>query len=220
MDHKSQANFERIEKQFERNYEEKEHDIHSSLSCSTKELLLDFMKETKIHPKLQKELIAIAEAGKPFPYVPKHLIKISEEVPVSPSKQRLFLPPRPMLRTKHTIEHLGGYEREQFRPIYSENRPENEKEKLQNKMAFGTDFDPNAFVKSKDEIKFDPGDLFDDIVVEIKERKDFLRDMIELGQGNKYFNEIHTEIVMRLRELEKLNKERAKTLFGGFEFEI
>jgi hypothetical protein len=55
-------------------------------------------------------------------------------------------------------------------------------------------------------------DRFDEVLAEIEDRKQFMRDMEAVGQGQQYQNIIHTEISQKIRELELIDKQRCKEL--------
>ena len=70
-----------------------------------------------------------------------------------------------------------------------------EKAKLQNVMAFGSDLEPSAPPRPKQEAEEDCDiDRFEEVVKEIEERRQFLDEMEALGQGNAHRNRIMTEI--------------------------
>lgn len=73
-----------------------------------------------------------------------------------------------------------------------------EKSRLQNVMAFGCDLDDstsrNQICQSKREEEEEEVDRFEEVVREIEERKEFLRDMAALGQDKPHRNRIMTEI--------------------------
>lgn len=80
-------------------------------------------------------------------------------------------------------------------------------------MAYGKDIDEeirNMYFEEAPQEEKEPVDLFSEILREIKERKEFLDDMAALGEEKKYLPEIQCQITLRLRELEKLDKERAR----------
>lgn len=62
-------------------------------------------------------------------------------------------------------------------------------------MAFGADIEPvKQQHRAVDTAPVQEEDRFDEIVQEIAERKEFLSEMEALGQGQKYKNQIMTEI--------------------------
>jgi len=95
---------------------------------------------------------------------------------------------------------------------------EKDKRRLQNVMAYGEDGkniedvprqkkpSPREMVQEKEV------DRFDEVLQEIEDRKAFLDEMEELGQGKQYRTIISTEISQKIRELELIDKERSKEL--------
>ncbi|KAJ3092159.1 hypothetical protein HK102_010284 [Quaeritorhiza haematococci] len=60
--------------------------------------------------------------------------------------------------------------------------------------------------------KDEGADEFEMVLTEIEERRQWLDDMIALGHGQKYRQQIQSEIALRIRRLEKLDKERSRFL--------
>ncbi|GBM11836.1 hypothetical protein AVEN_26765-1 [Araneus ventricosus] len=188
----------------------------ASVSC--KNILLSLMTEMSVNSKLQNEILHFADNRKSLPYIPKEVIKSEDEEQIIP-KSLPKLPPRPLQRMKWKIIDSGLYEREPYRPNPSKTRPSKEKERLQNLMAFGKEFEETTAVCKKDKdsiLQINPSDLFDEILNEIKERRDFLEEMTQLGLGKKYLPEIQCQISVRLKELEKLDKERAEEAYREY----
>ncbi len=50
------------------------------------------------------------------------------------------------------------------------------------------------------------------VVHEVNERVQFLKDMEALGQGHKYYPIIQQEIAAKVREMERIDKERCQDL--------
>lgn len=92
------------------------------MMSNIKDSLRSLMHEASLNPKIQNELLLCVETGKPFPYIPKTLIKPKKESFESPATPNLKLPGRPIQRPKSTIERLGDYERDQFRPNPSKSK--------------------------------------------------------------------------------------------------
>ena len=74
------------------------------------------MKEVNLDLRVQEELLNCASLGKSFPYIPKTVIKTTNETDETAASLISRLPSRPIQRPKKTIEALGNYERDQFRP--------------------------------------------------------------------------------------------------------
>lgn len=89
------------------------------MTLNFKDSLRSMMKEVNLNSRIQDELLVYASCGKSFPYVPRTLIKSSSEIEETHTPLIPRLPPRPIQRPKKTIEALGDYERDQFRPTPS-----------------------------------------------------------------------------------------------------
>lgn len=89
------------------------------MMLNSKDSLRSMMKEVNLNPRIQDELLVYASSGKSFPYVPRTLIKASSETEETQTPLIPRLPSRPIQRPKKTIEALGDYERDQFRPTPS-----------------------------------------------------------------------------------------------------
>ncbi|GFT12784.1 hypothetical protein TNCV_5095241 [Trichonephila clavipes] len=187
-------------------------------SENCRNILVSLMKEINVNSKLQNEILYFVDNSKTLPYIPKEQVKSEQEnqEPL-PNKTHLTLPSRPIQRLRSQIIESGLYERERYRPNPSKTRPPKEKERLQNMMAFGQDFDVETIEKPKKEIELpmeiNPSDIFDEILNEIKERRDFLEEMTQLGLRKRYLPEIQCQISVRLKELEKLDKEKAQVAY-------
>ncbi|GFS65819.1 hypothetical protein NPIL_617431 [Nephila pilipes] len=206
---------------FKTNYDSNQNVSGSSRKTSEncRNVLVSLMTELKVNCKLQNEILHFADSKKALPYIPKEKIKsqLEENQELITVKTHPTLPPRPIQRMKSKIVESGLYERELYRPNPAKTRPSKEKERFQNLMAFGKVIEVEATRKHIKEnefpLKISPSDLFDEILNEIKERRDFLEEMTQLGLGKKYLPEIQCQICVRLKELEKLDKERAQEAF-------
>ena len=58
------------------------------------------------------------------------------------------------------------------------------------------------------------------VVQEVNERVQFLKDMEALGQAHKYYPIIRQEIAAKVREMERIDKERCRELEREMDFEI
>ncbi|CAH1100455.1 unnamed protein product [Psylliodes chrysocephalus] len=110
-------------------------------------------------------------------------------------------------RSMDTIIKSGVYEREQFKPIHPLVDREKEKEKLQNKMAFNSDVkvkkDKALEKKVSKEIRVEYN-RFDQLMQEIKERENWLKEMERLGEADKYRQVIENQIQEKVRELDRM----------------
>lgn len=90
---------------------------------------------------------------------------------------------------------------------------EKEKERLGEIMTYGKakKAPPKETIKQlrKPEPTFDPEDRLDELIIEIKERLEFLHEMDKIGQAQKYETVIKQEIAAKLREMRKIDKDYA-----------
>ncbi|KAJ3217366.1 hypothetical protein HDU67_008068 [Dinochytrium kinnereticum] len=112
-----------------------------------------------------------------------------------------------------TIVHSGALEPEPFRPKASKNNDE-EKKRLQWLMeSNGSKLEdqPDPCEKPKpSRAKNEELDEFKMVFEEIQDRRQWLDDMIALGHGEQYKRQIQSEIALRLRRLEDIDKERTR----------
>lgn len=82
--------------------------------------------------------------------------------------------------------------------VHSEYNSTEEKQKLQNVMAYGSEIDPdthnNRLQPVHQQSSEEEMDRFDEVMREIEERREFLEEMEALGRGKDYRNKIMTEI--------------------------
>ncbi|GIY49924.1 uncharacterized protein CEXT_283651 [Caerostris extrusa] len=189
--------------------------VYRKTSDNCRNILISLMAEMNVNSKFQNEILYFADNKKTLPYIPKTAIKSKKETPAL-VKSLPKLPTKPLQRMKSKIVESGSYEVEAYRPNPSKTRPSKEKERLQNLMAFGKEFEEINQERKEEDVsllQIDPSDLFNEILNEIKERRDFLEEMNQLGLGKKYLCEIQCQISVRLKELEKLDKERAEKIY-------
>lgn len=98
-----------------------------------------------------------------------------------------------------------------YRPLPQKYDATKEKKRLQNLMTYGSDLDPVTAIDQAPE-EVEERDRFDEVLGEIEERRLFLSEMEALGQGREHHSKIMTEISQRVRELEKIDKERSAQL--------
>ncbi|XP_071129477.1 UPF0193 protein EVG1-like [Mytilus edulis] len=188
-------------------------------SQQTHNLLKEMMQESRLTSTQQRNLEKSLRGGGTLPLQcpPTHTNKKKEVV--KPRKQSKVLNPRnykPTVRTKDQIEASGAYEKTDYTPAHNSMGRDNEKNKqrLANIMAFGEDIDPKDKKKKKLQVQIQepPVDRFDELQAEIDERRGFLREMEDLGQGAKYRTVIETECSQLIREMELLDKKRSREL--------
>lgn len=116
------------------------------------------------------------------------------------------------LRTFDDIVQSGAYAQPEFHPKPIKIRPDDEKDRLANLMAYGVD--PNQMPMKNVETPPNKGkiDRFDELLFEIDERREFLRQMTELGKRREYQQMIEQEIGDKIREMETIDRQRSKVL--------
>ncbi|GAB1603381.1 hypothetical protein Ahia01_000619400, partial [Argonauta hians] len=119
-------------------------------------------------------------------------------------------------RTRKTMEAMGAYKIDRYRPKPGKCYSENEKAKLADIMAYGKDGDIQPVKEASRKLVIEESDEevdeFKELQKEIEERKEFLEEMNALGQGNKYRTIIETEISQKIREMEIIDKQRNEDL--------
>ncbi|CAH1794493.1 unnamed protein product, partial [Owenia fusiformis] len=193
-------------------------------SQQTQELMKQMMKESKLTAFQQRQLSQTMQKGETLP--PRVLPTTSAEPgmleTVGPPPPPKVLNPKNYkgnMRKKEDIEASGAYKRQKFRPQPGPNRSaDKDKERLQNMMAYGEDLPaPTSASIRKARAKMLPEDepyvdRFDELQGEINERKQFMKDMEKLGQGDKFRQIIDTEVSQKIREMEIIDRKRTEQL--------
>ncbi|XP_023221276.1 UPF0193 protein EVG1 homolog [Centruroides sculpturatus] len=166
--------------------------------------LKSMMKDEKLSIRCQEEFVNIIQKNtkikkKPIrrfirKFVPDSFIKLNS----CSSK-----------RTKDTIEKLGAYEREMFRPTPSSIKSD-EKERLQNIMATGKQKIESSIPAKR--LEKEDEDKFSEILNEIKEREEFLNEMQQIGMGERYNSLISNQIFQKIDELYRIDKKKCKKI--------
>ncbi|KAM9324510.1 UPF0193 protein EVG1 [Gastrophryne carolinensis] len=186
-------------------------------SKETQELLKVMMQESKLTNFQQRQIRDRLQNADALP-VSCHPSSstIQNKSPVSAAKlkpsSKHFINARPCLRPAEKCRAGDAYSREKFKALPTRDLNK-EKNRLQNIMATGKDLPevPQAPPQIK-ETETEERDRFDELVAEIEDRWDFLKDMEALGRGKQYFNIINTEISQKLREMEIIDKKRSAEL--------
>ncbi|XP_069021953.1 UPF0193 protein EVG1 isoform X2 [Embiotoca jacksoni] len=121
---------------------------------------------------------------------------------------------RPVFSQRRSAEQCrsgNSYEREKFSPGPTRDL-EKEKRRLQNIFATGKDevkapSSQKASARQKPE-EPEEKDRYQEVLNEIKERRQFLDDMASLGQEWQYVEIINAQITQKMRELEELENQR------------
>ncbi|XP_048759012.1 UPF0193 protein EVG1 homolog [Ostrea edulis] len=193
-------------------------------SAGTHQLLKDMMQESKLTNFQQRHLEKTLRGGGPLP---------TQCAPTSSSKKKPTSAPqkkqskvlnarnyKPVLRTKEQMEEMGAFEKPDYTPLPNTRGQDKDRqrERLANIMAFGKDIDPKRdrkMARSRPPPPEDDDtqiDRFDELQLEIDERRAFLSEMEQHGQGAKYRPVIETEISQKIREMELIDKKRTAEL--------
>uniref|UniRef100_A0A8C9EWV5 Chromosome 22 open reading frame 23 n=1 Tax=Pavo cristatus TaxID=9049 RepID=A0A8C9EWV5_PAVCR len=132
--------------------------------------------------------------------------------PTSSQEPPSKLSAKPHLRPAEVCRAGDAYTREKFRP-QARRDLEREKQRLQNILATGKDVVEHRVkqiqVQTKEE-ETPELDRFEELVNEVRERREFLAEMEALGQGKKYQRIIFTEISQKIQEMEIIDKKRSE----------
>ncbi|XP_060522731.1 UPF0193 protein EVG1 homolog [Cylas formicarius] len=178
------------------------HPAKANYSAETEKFLKLLMEESKMSMMQRKRLNYALRNGDPLPSlanITKRKTPNLPEVTIRPASSKR--------RSMETIIRSGAYERDAYKPNHLVVDREREKDKLANKMAYNKDL---AVSKEKVLEKYVEKEMeskpnrFDELLKEIKERQDWLREMQELGEDKKYRPIIEQQIQNKVRELEKL----------------
>ncbi|XP_019400447.1 PREDICTED: UPF0193 protein EVG1 isoform X1 [Crocodylus porosus] len=183
----------------------------------TQELLKVMMQECRLTNFQKRHLMDCIKRGDALPIQCNPTSSKQPELakPTSPPKPCLpvSLLARPHLRPAKVCQAGTAYTRDKFKPKATRDL-EREKQRLQNILATGKDKEEHKPqqkpVQKKEEEEIPEPDRFEELVNEIRERKEFLEEMVALGQDKKYRGIILTEISQKLREMEIIDKNRNK----------
>ncbi|KYO36343.1 UPF0193 protein EVG1 [Alligator mississippiensis] len=188
----------------------------TSYSQETQELLKVMMQECRLTNFQKRHLMDCIKRGDALPIHCNPTSSKQPELAKPTSSPPKPCPPvsllaRPHLRPAKVCQAGDAYTRDKFKPKATRDL-EREKQRLQNILATGNDKEEHKPqqkpVQKKEEIP-EP-DRFEELVNEIQERKEFLEEMVALGQDKKYREIILTEISQKLREMEIIDKNRNK----------
>ncbi|XP_018428081.1 PREDICTED: UPF0193 protein EVG1 [Nanorana parkeri] len=184
-------------------------------SKETQNLLKVMMQESRLTNFQQRQIKERLQTGDTLPVlchpsssIAQHKPRASESMP----KKKNIANARSVLRPAEKCQAGDAYSREKFQPRPTRDLNK-EKMRLQNIMATGKDLPdiPQALPQTV-ETETEERDRFDELVAEMQERWDFLKEMEALGRGRQYYNIINTEISQMLREMEMIDKQRSAAL--------
>ncbi|KAG9483851.1 hypothetical protein GDO78_009658 [Eleutherodactylus coqui] len=182
-------------------------------SKETQDLLKVMMQESKLTNFQQRQIREHLQSGAALPIQCHPSSSHSQSKPLvsaPQSEKASIVNKRPSLRPAERCRAGDAYMREKFQPQATRDLNK-EKSRLQNLMATGKELSdvpqlPPPQIEEKET------DRFDELIVEIQERRDFLEEMEALGRGKQYYNIINTEISQKLREMEIIDKQRSAEL--------
>ncbi|KAK3907951.1 UPF0193 protein EVG1 [Frankliniella fusca] len=194
------------------------HCARATYSPETHQLLRVLMAESRLTMLQRKQLGDSLREGRSLPAQPP-----TAHAPASLPRAPVDGPPAGAFRLgcrrlQDAIVSSGAYERERFVPAHPRIDKEKEKRSFQDKMSFGKEMPPSPRSKkgkvwrSSSQETGPDIDRFDELVHEVNERVQFLKDMEALGQGHKYYPIIQQEIAAKVREMERIDKERCREL--------
>ncbi|CAF1358291.1 unnamed protein product [Rotaria sordida] len=116
------------------------------------------------------------------------------------------------LRTYNDIVNSGAYIQPDYHPRPTKIRTDQEKDRLAHLMAYG--IDPTKMICKTVECSTPTREIdrFDELVLEIEQRKQFLDQMTLLGKRKEYQQVISNEISDKIREMEQIDRQRSKAL--------
>ncbi|KAI8905651.1 hypothetical protein DFJ77DRAFT_478509 [Powellomyces hirtus] len=202
------------------------------LSGGTRGILKSMMHSSKLSSTQQRFLDEFLTSGSPLPAHPTAGMTFRNPNPHEPDTPIAALPQqgrrahygrRPTIRTLETIARSDAFEMEPYRPGVHKDYTA-EKNRLQSIMANnGTlSISPAAETEQgeggrlgrrgghRDEQHEEELDEFEMLMQEIKDRRQWLDDMIAMGHGDGHKRQIQLEISQRIRRLEKIDAERSR----------
>ncbi|CAF1351555.1 unnamed protein product [Adineta steineri] len=184
-------------------------------SAETSKLLKTLMDESRVNNFQRRQLTSHMLRGESLP----EKLGPSSTQTKAPVSKRVEQPRRTRtanaygVRTYNDIVNSGAYMPTDYQPRPIKGRTEQEKDRLAHLMAYGTD--PSKIVpKSGQRSPTPPRELdrFDELVLEIEERKQFLEQMSTVGKRKEYQQVISNEIADKIREMEQIDRQRSKDL--------
>nr|XP_047144437.1 uncharacterized protein LOC101236729 isoform X3 [Hydra vulgaris] len=193
---------------------------NDSISPQTQELLNVMMEEPKLTMFQKKQLRDSIKEIRPLPTVcgPTSSCKKSQKQ-IAPVKVRNHSQFTSSKRKKEIIDLISEKEKvnNMYIPKTCKVITEEDKELLQNKMAYGKDF--KQFKKTaKKTVAIEPSenvDEFNIVLQEIEERKNFLKEMEKLGKEKNYLLIIETEISQNCLFLNANDLSMLRYFFGA-----
>ncbi|KAF7278949.1 UPF0193 protein EVG1 homolog [Rhynchophorus ferrugineus] len=178
------------------------HPAKTSYSPDTHQFIKVLMEESKMSMMQRKKVDYFLRNGEPLPPLGRQIQNYKNTI-----SKVTIRPGSSKRRSRQSIISSGAYEIEPYRPTKPGIDRQREIDKLANKMAYNGDINvTKAKVIKKiemEEVK-PPLNRFDQLVEEIREREEWLKEMEQLGQGDKYRLIIEQQIQNKVRDMEKL----------------
>ncbi|XP_068607053.1 UPF0193 protein EVG1 [Brachionichthys hirsutus] len=177
-------------------------------SKETQDTLKVMMQELRINNTQRRQIDECLRNGAALPLTLNSVPSAScSKAKTSKSVQRR-LEWRPQIRSADACRSGNSYVRERFCPGPTRDL-EKEKRRLQNILEMGKE-EPEALSSKNVPPCHNPevveSDRYEEVLNEIKDRRQFLADMSALGQEKKYINIINAEISQKVCELKLLKK--------------
>ncbi|KAI3387982.1 hypothetical protein SNEBB_004409 [Seison nebaliae] len=193
------------------------------ISSNTRTLLDNLMKEAKLSNVQRKEINDSIKNGSGLPKTLKSNQYHRQRQKPSGDNNDVKMNYNGKRRNLSSIVQSGAFQVDPYHSVKIPSRNK-EKEKFSKIMEYGREAvdeqeaqlrrkSPNKDTISPSENRNnsrdkDDDDLygrFDELTKEIEDRKNFLIEMVELGEGEKYRNKIETEISQRVREMQEID---------------
>ncbi|UJR22779.1 hypothetical protein I4U23_025811 [Adineta vaga] len=186
-------------------------------STETSKLLKTLMDESRVNNFQRRQLTSHMLRGESLP---EKLGPSSTQTKASATKRRESSRPTRTasgtgVRTYNDIVNSGAYVPADYQPRPIKARTEQEKDRLAHMMAYGIDPTKMPSKSAQDSESPPPPkelDRFDELILEIEERKKFLDQMTALGKRRDYQQVISNEIAEKIREMEQIDRQRSKAL--------
>ncbi|KAJ8363323.1 hypothetical protein SKAU_G00121540 [Synaphobranchus kaupii] len=172
----------------------------------TQHMLQLMMREAKLTQRQQRELKMVIKKEGALPVI-CHSRSVTSSPQSNNQEKAAGLAGKRQKRSAEMCRSGNSYKREMFLPSATRDL-EKEKRRLQNILAVGKEEPKLCPPESVPSEKGEPEDRdrFQEVVVEIKDRMDFLDEMSAFGKRKLYQNIIEAEISQKIRELELIDK--------------
>ncbi|XP_029311278.1 UPF0193 protein EVG1 isoform X2 [Cottoperca gobio] len=181
-------------------------------SKETQDMLRLMMQETRLTNLQRKQINECLKNGAALPLTSDPTSSAPPPQPKTSTFVQKRLPGKPQRRSAESCRSENSYVREKFHPGPSRDL-EKEKRRLQNILATGEEEATAASSQNvpacRNREVAEQRDRYQEVLDEIEERRQFLSEMLSLGQEKQYINIINTEISQRIRELQVLDKARS-----------